>query len=311
VPRLDLGGALEQFDLEMQRRGYVAQLLLPIFEVMESSGKYPTIPIAQLLQSRTLTRNVEGGYSRSGFTFTENSYATTEYGTEEPVDDKEVKLYRNYFDVEMLATKRAVEALLNAAEVRAVTALTNTAVITQTAAANTAWSNAANAQPLTDFATARDAIWAATGQWCNAVVMSRNKFNQLKDCLQIIDRIKNNSNYQVQRGQITEAMIASAFDVDRVIVSGTAKNSAAEGQAATIASTWTDSKVLVAKLAVDNDLKTPCLGRTFHWSEDGSQPLGSIESYRDEKVRGDVIRVRHEVQEKVIYPELGYVITAA
>ncbi len=106
-------------------------------------------------------------------------------------------------------------------------------------------------------------------------------------------------------------MIASAFDVENVLVSGTAKNSAKEGQTATIASTWTDSKVLVARIATTNDLKEPCLGRTFHWAEDGSQPLGMIESYRDETVRSDIIRVRHEVAEKVIYPAAGYIITGA
>lgn len=310
VPRLDLAGALEQFDLEMQKRGYVAQRLLPIFNTPKNSGKYPVIPIAQLLMQRDLKRAAQGGYSRSSFTFTEQSFATTEYGTEEPIDDKEVSLYGNFFDVELLSTMRAVEALLNGAEQRMVTALTDTGVITQTAAANTAWNMPNTAQPLTDFATARDAIWNATGIWPNAIVMSRNTFNKVKECLQIIDRIKNNSNYEVQRGQITEAMIANAFGVDQCIVSGTAKNSAIEGQTASIASTWTDSKVLVAKIATSNDLKEPCIGRTFHWAEDGSQPLGTVETYRDETVRGSVVRVRHEVQEKVIYAATGYLITS-
>lgn len=307
VPRLDLAGALEQFDLEMQKRGYIAQRLLPIFNTPKTSGKYPVIPIAQLLMQRDLKRAATGGYSRSSFTFTEQSFQTTEYGTEEPIDDKEVSLYGNFFDVELLSTMRAVEALLNGAEQRMVAAIA--ASVSQTAAANTAWSNKDNAQPVDDFATARDAIWNATGIWPNAVVMSRNKFNQLKDCLQIIDRIKNNSNYEVQRGQITEAMIASAFDVEECIVSGTAKNSAVEGQTATIASTWTDSTVLVAKIATSNDLKEPCLGRTFHWAEDGSQPLGTVETYRDETVRGSVVRVRHEVEEKIIYAQTSYRIT--
>lgn len=311
VTRLDLGGALERFDLEMQKRGYIASQVMPIFNTPSRSGEYPVIPIAELLQQRDLGRSERGGYSRSSFKFDPATFSTKEYGTEEPVDDREVKLYTNYFDVELLSTMRAVEALLNGAEQRMVTALTDTGVITQTAAASIPWSNASNAAPLDDFATARDAIWAATGIWANAVVMSRNKFNQLKDCLQIVDRIKNNANYDVQRGQITEAMIASAFDVDKVIVSGTAKNSAKEGQTATIASTWTDTKVLVAKVATTNDLREPCIGRTFHWAEDGSQPLGTIETYRDETVRGDVVRVRHEVAEKVIYAKAGYLITAA
>lgn len=306
MPRLDLGGALEQFDLEMQKRGYIAQRLMPIFNVGKSSGTYPVVTIAQLLQTRDLKRDARGGYSRSGFTFGEDSYQTREYGTEEPIDDKEVELYGDYFSVELLSTMRAVEAVLNGAEQRMVTALT---ALSQTVAASVAWSNKNTAAPLDDFATARNAIWAATGIWPNAIAMSRNKFNHLIDCAQIIDRIKSNANYEVQRGEITESMVASAFDVDQVIVSGTAKNTAAEGQSAVVASTWTDGTVLVGKIATTNDVKEPCVGRTFHWSGDGSQPLGTIETYRDETVRGDVVRVRHQVQEKVMYAATGHLIT--
>jgi hypothetical protein len=34
-----------------------------------------------------------------------------------------------------------------------------------------------------------------------------------------------------------------------------------------------------------------------------------VESYRDEKVRGDVIRVRHDVDEIVLYPEAGHLLS--
>lgn len=310
IPRADLGGALEQIDLEAQNRGYVAQVVLPVFSTPTNTGAYPVIPIAQLLQNRNVLRGVRGGYSRGSIEFSEENFCTREYGTEEPVDDKEAAIYRNYFDVELLATKRAVNAVLGGAEQRMVTALTDTGVITQTGAAIAPWSNPIAAAPLDDFATARYVIWSATGIWCNAVVMSKRTFHSLRECLQILDRIRCNSNYRVLAGEMTAEMMASAFDVERVIVSESVKNSANEGQPLSVASAWPDSKVLVAKLATSNDLKEPCLGRTFHWAEDGSQPLGTIETYRDENVRAQIVRVRHEVQEKVMYPKAGYLITA-
>lgn len=312
LPRYDLGAAQEQFDLEMQNRGYVSQVVLPVFEAGLTASAYPVIPLDQLIAfatAKTGARASGAGYDRGNFTFTTATYATQEYGAEEPVDDKQAAIYGGMFNVEQVATRRCVERVLNKAEQRAVTALHDTAVITQTAAASVAWSSNDTAAPLDDYFTARDTIWAATGEKPNAIVMSWKKYNDLKECAQIIDRIKSNSNYNVLRGEITAALLALAFDVEQIIVSGTVKNTAKENQTAVIGSTWTDSKVLVAKLARTNDLTEVCLGRTFHYSADGSQPLGNVESYRDETVRADIIRVRHDVQEKVMYAPCGYLIT--
>jgi hypothetical protein len=47
----------------------------------------------------------------------------------------------------------------------------------------------------------------------------------------------------------------------------------------------------------------------FHWSEDGSSPGGTVESYRDEIVRGNIIRVRHDVDEVVLYAQAGHLLS--
>ena len=58
-----------------------------------------------------------------------------------------------------------------------------------------------------------------------------------------------------------------------------------------------------------DDIEEPCIGRCFHWSEDGAEPGGTVEQYREERVRGEVIRVRHEVQEKILYVPTAHLIT--
>lgn len=309
VTRYDLGAAHERFDLEMQKKGYIAQRILPILQTGVPADSYPTIPLDQLIAYATAEagkRASNGGYGRSEFEFGTDSFATVEYGWEEPVDDRQARIYGGMFNAEMISRARCIERILNNAERRMVTLVM---ALSATSAASVAWSSKDTAAPLDDFATARDAIWASTGVWPNAIAMSRNKFNDLRECGQVIDRIKNNANYEVLRGQINEQLLATAFDVDQVIVSGTVQNSAKEGQTAVVASTWTDSKVLVAKLATSNDLKEVCLGRTFHYGADGSEPLGHVETYRDETVRADIVRVRHDVAEKIMYSPVGYILT--
>jgi hypothetical protein len=65
---------------------------------------------------------------------------------------------------------------------------------------------------------------------------------------------------------------------------------------------------MVARVAETNDPKEACIGRIFHWSEDGSDIGGVIETYRDENVRGNVVRVRHDSDEVVLVSALGKVL---
>ena len=52
----------------------------------------------------------------------------------------------------------------------------------------------------------------------------------------------------------------------------------------------------------------PCIGRCFHYAEDGSEEMGHIETYRDEPVRSDIVRVRHEIDEQVLLVAAGHLL---
>jgi len=66
---------------------------------------------------------------------------------------------------------------------------------------------------------------------------------------------------------------------------------------------------MVCRVATGNDMREACIGRTFHWGQDGSSVGGTVESYRDEVVRGNVIRVRHDVDEVILYPQAGHLLS--
>jgi len=68
---------------------------------------------------------------------------------------------------------------------------------------------------------------------------------------------------------------------------------------------------MVCKVAETDNIKEPCLARTFHWSADGSQIGGTVETYDESQNRGRIVRVRHDVQHKVLYKELGHLLLNA
>ncbi|MFQ5493769.1 MAG: hypothetical protein ACE5EX_00145 [Phycisphaerae bacterium] len=309
--RPDLGGSFEEFDLAMDRQGFVGHRVLTVLESMKASGPFGKIPIEQLLQNPDTLRAPGSGYSRGKFTFTTDSFATVEHGHEEPVDDSESAMYRDFFDAELIGAQRAIDAVLRNAEKRIASAVFDATVWTGSAlttAVSIAWSAAATAKPIDDVEAAVQKVYSGSGLWPNALIINRKVFRNLRNVLQIVDRIKYQGFVDVRPGQITEAAMSQVFDLN-VIVAGGSKNTATEGQAAALSPIWSDANAMVAKIAITADIREPAIGRTIHWAEDGSSIGGTVESYRDEAVRSDIIRVRHQVDEKILYPQAGHLLS--
>lgn len=309
--RPDLAASLEEFDLAADRSGFIAQRVLPVLDVAKQAGNFGIIPIEQLLQTRDTARAPGSGYARGKFTFEPGVYATAEHGAEEPIDDREATMYRDYFTAEQVATQRAYDAVLRNQEIRAAAAIFNATTFTaHTAGVSIEWSTAATAVPIADVEAAVRAVWLASGMWPNALIINRLVFRNLRLCTQIIERITaSGAGSPAKPSDITAAMLAAVFDLEEVIVAGGSKNAAAEPQAVSISQIWSSEYAMVAKVARSQDFREPGLGRIFHWGEDGSQIGGTVETYRDETIRGDVVRVRHDVQEKILHVEAGYLLS--
>lgn len=305
--RPDLGGSLEEFSTAMDRLGFIGLRVLPVFETAKQAGVFGKIPIEQLLANRDTERAPGSGYSRGTFRFGTDTYACEEHGAEEVIDDREARMYAEYFDAEMVATERARDVVLRNHERRVAAAVFNATTFTsQTTSITNEWdsNHTTDATPIDDVETAVRAVWARCGLWPNALIINRTVFRNLRNLDQVIDRIASSgAGSPTKPTDITAAMLAAVFDLEYVLVAGSAYNSAIEGQDVSIASIWSNEYAMVARLAANNDIRQPCLGRTFHWGEDGSQIGGMVESYRDETVRGDVIRLRHDVDEKLLVTE--------
>jgi hypothetical protein len=104
-------------------------------------------------------------------------------------------------------------------------------------------------------------------------------------------------------------MLAAVFDLPHIIVAGGSQNTANEGQVAAISQLWSDEYAMVCRVATGADFKEPCIGRTFHWGADGSSIGGTVESYREEQTRSEIIRCRHDVDEITLYPQAGHLLS--
>lgn len=308
--RPDLASFME-FDLAMDRAGFIGHRVFPFIEVAREAGTFGKITIESLLADRKTERAPGAGYARSDFKFTTESWTTEEHGAEETLDDRLVKVYAEFFQAEQIATARAVDVVLRNQEKRIADILFNdTTFASHTTGVTNEWDDADAATPIDDVEAAVQAIWDATGLWPNALILNRRVFRNLRNCDQIIERIASSgAGESTVPGRITVGQLAQVFDLKHILIAGSAKNTADEGQDASIASIWSNEYAMVCRIAESNDIQEPCLGRGFHWSEDGSTLLGTVESYREENRRSEIIRVRHDVDEKLLYTEMGYLLS--
>lgn len=312
--RPDLAESFEQFDLAMSWNGFVGSKVMPISDVASQAGNFGIIPLEQLLQTRTTTRAPGSAYNRSEFTFKPSTYACKENGMEEVVDDREAAMYANYLAAEQYAAIRARDAVLRNFETRVVDLLTdttNTFTGGKTGAVAVSWKTFATSAPTADVVGAMKSVYTNSGLIPNAVIMGWFAWQNFRQSADTINRIKYWGGDDPTTEGITTSVAARLFGVPNIFIAGAQYNSANQGQTASLSQVWPDDKVFVGRIATTQDFKEPCVGRCFHWSGDGSSPTATVESYRDERVRGNVVRVRMDTDEQILYSNAGYVLTGA
>jgi hypothetical protein len=314
--RPEIAASLLEFDYAMNQGGFVSTSVFPIFPVNHHAGTFGRVSIEELLKPQANLKRAPGsGYNRDTMTFGTDTWLTEEYGHEEVVDDREAAQWGDYFDHEVIAAQRASNVIMENAETRVAGKVFDTAVFTGAAfteavAAGDKWSAASTADPSAKVAAWKKKVFDNCGMWPDSIVMNRATFNALREVTLFRARIHSSGAGTPDRAaRITVQQVAEVFDLPYVYVAGGAYNSAAPNATAVPAHIW-GNNVMVFKGARTSDLREPCLGRTFHWSGDGSVADGRVESYTEDRVRGTIIRVRHQTHEKLLYKECGFLATA-
>jgi len=306
IPRQDLETVMD-FDLEMQQRNHFGTRIMPVFRTRARTARFGRIPLEQLLAASgtdKLERAAKSGYSRDDWTFVMDSFVTQVRGCEAEIDDDERAIYGELFDAELVAVQRCYEKLFSTYDDLVLAqAIDATIASGYTEAADSAW-DLANSTPRDDVTAARKRMWNRTGMSPNALVISEWTFENLKDVTQIIDRMSGSgAGERTLPSDITEAKLAEIFSVDDVIVAKSVKYDSG------VVSQFPEDKCLLVRTPRTNDMREPCFGRTFAYEGIHGNFQPTPFSYREEKIECDIVRLKHESEQKIIYPEMAEVIT--
>jgi hypothetical protein len=303
-----------EFDTEMALQGYIGALVLPVVDVAEEFGTYGVQPIEEAKRNVNIARASGGEYAGGRLRYEPRTYATKEYGYTVEVDRRNAKLYGSFLAAEQMAAGLARDVLLTEYEKRVAAAVFNATTWTGaslTTGVTNEWDDFVNADPVGDVGAAMGVLFANSGLIANTVIVNWKVYNNMRRCAKLVEYIKYNGLLDARVGNITGAVIAQALGVAQLLVAGAVKNTAAEGAAKALSSVWSDEYAMVAYIDPrrDGNMARATLGRTIHWTGDGSLIGGMIDEYASESRRADFVRARHDVYEDVAYVEAGHLLS--
>jgi len=307
IQRPDLGALAFEYMLESSRRGFIGMRTMPIFSVPDQSAEYPVLPIESLLKLPKTRRAARGAYPRGDWEFETGNYTCQEDGFEEPVDDVEAALYSRFFDAEAVSTEIATDVLMRNHEKRVASIMQDTSIAGGSANVSNEWSDAASATPRADVKDAKESMRLASGLTPNVGVCSLPVFNNVMNTAEIKDALKYTNPVEMGGMEVQKRILAQYFGLDEILVGDGMEDTAKKGQTFSLADIWDDEYFSLARISDGGQrLREAVIGRTFLWTADSPSELVT-ESYREEQIRSTIIRVRHNVDEAVIFGGALYI----
>lgn len=167
----------------------------------------------------------------------------------------------------------------------------------------------ATSDPIKQFADLQVDFIEQTGYKANTLVLGAHTLTALHNHPDIIDRIK-----YTQRGVVTTELLATLFDVERVLVSYATQSTGpqipdadAQDAAATFGFIADSKSALLCYTPSSPSVMQPAAGYTFTWNGylGGNAQGIRVKSFRMEHIASDRIEAEMTYDMKVVSPDLG------
>ena len=271
--------------------------VFPTVPVKKESDSYFIYDLSNLRLEETLRAN----HSKANIVeedFSTASYALEEHALRELITDRD----RNNADKPLNLDIDATEKLEEKIQIRQEVEVANLA-FTTTSWSNTlsisaaaAWSTTGTV-PLNQILTASSLILRDAHVRANRAVLGWESFKALKVNTSTLDMIK-----YTERGIITEDILASLWDIDKVIVGRASYVNSAEGRTNSSAFIW-DDKALIYYVPQSARLKTPAAGYNLIIGQ-----KRKVKKWHDDEYGGDWVEVSTLFAPQIVATAAGFLI---
>jgi len=289
-----------------QQANFIASRVFPIVPVSKQSDKFFTYTKNDWFRDEAQRRADATESAGGGYGLSTDSYQCDVFAFHKDIGDQTRANADAPIQVDREAAEFVTSRLMLKMETQFVSTFFTTGVWGTDVTPSNLWSDYTSSDPLNDVETGKRTILATTGYEPNTLVLGYDVFKTLKNHPDLVDRIKYTSSQT-----LTEGLMASLFDIPRVMVAKAVKATNNEG--GTAAYDFTHGKnALLTYSAPSAGLLQPSGGYVMSWtgvSQGLGQTIGTSR-IRMEQFKADRIEAELSFDMKVIGSDLGYFLSA-
>jgi hypothetical protein len=314
VSRPEISAFLEQ--ATHAHKYFIAQKVFPVYGVSARASRYPVIKVAKgnLMKREQTKRNSSGSYNETSQEHGWDTYDCEDRGLEQRVDDTKAAEVKDFFEAEKLAATNVRRKCMLDFEISTAAQLMNPAVFPhEDAVVAYTEANIDEIDVPQDVNAAIEQI-TGRGEEVNTMVFSHQVWNRIRRSTLLQQYLYGKLGPDVQKRMITPKDLAEAFSLDlegaslNVLVARGKYDIAPKGRATPeLVPIWGNGFIWIGNVQ-GGDYSAGGAGRTLVWEADIPNGLYATETYRDEKRRSDMVRVRSNSIEKVINENAGQLI---
>lgn len=286
---------------------FISGQVFPVIPVDKQSDKYYVYTKGDWFRDEARKRAPATESAGGGYNLSTTGYSADVFAFHKDIDDQVRANADSPINVDRDAVEFVTQRLLLRREIQWVSDYFTTSVWGSDVTPTNLWSDYAASDPINDIELGKETILAATGYMPNTLVLGYQTFRQLKNHPDVIDRFKYTS-----AANITADILARLFDVDRIFVSQSIKNTGNEG--ATDSFSFTHGKhALLCYVSPTPGLLTPSAGYTFAWRgvSDGLGATVGTTRFYIPQLRVDRVESQMAWDNKVVATDLGYFFNGA
>jgi hypothetical protein len=299
---------LTNFSVQFRQdaKNFVAGFAATPVPVQKESDKYAIYPRGYFWRDEAEVRPLGGRPVQVSYKVETGQYLCEEWALEHTIDDRQRANADSIFTLDETGT-RLLEGKQMIREDRMwATTFFQTGVWTHDYQGGQHFTpfNDASSTPIETIDEYKTAMAQSTGFMPNTIVMGANVHNALRSNADIVDRIK-----YTQRGIASLDVLASLFEVDRVMTARSVYNAAAEGATDDFEFIVDPNAMWIGYIEPTPSMDAPTAIARFGWTGlfpgQTNQSGGVIMRGRDDRATSDWIQSRNAYDYKLVSADLG------
>jgi len=284
-------------------QGYISEMILPEHKSVQTTGLLGRYGNEHLRIVNSFTGG-KGEYSIADtVSRASDSYAIEHHGLKSMVTPEDMANVELPFDAEKDKVETLTTMLWLQKEKALADVLGDNSIITQTQVPTVKYDNYSGTQELLQNVNdAQATIYDSVGAKPNTAIMSQKVATALRFNPDLLDSLGYKDN---RPGGLNEAELARALDVDRVLIGGAVYNSAALGQADSLAPVW-GPDLIFAVCPTNLALRQMTLGVRVQFA--GRSPRQVFRSFVDEPVNSRKIIVVDDYDQVITRASAAYLL---